>query len=227
MTPASAERSVDNNLRARDEVRRGRRRDPAVDRAIIAATVELLGEVGYAKLTMQQVATRARVGKASLYLRWPGKAQLVTEAIRDRAGVVPEVPNTGSLQKDTDVFLHALLRAKRSGARAVSAVSGEVNSNPQLREVWRRGLAGTIVEKMRTIVVRAVDRGELPSTTDVELMSMLPLALFHYWGLAHDGRPDSAVINRIVDQFYSNPQELKNLQNGRSTNDVSTNGAGR
>ena len=53
--------------------RRGRPRDPAVDEAILSAAVDLLGEVGYARLTMEQVAERAGVGKASLYLRWPSK----------------------------------------------------------------------------------------------------------------------------------------------------------
>ena len=55
---------------------RGRPRDPGVDAAIRAATVELLGEAGYARLTMDQVAARARVSKSSLYLRWPNKVAL-------------------------------------------------------------------------------------------------------------------------------------------------------
>ena len=51
--------------------RHGRARDPALDVAILDATMDLLAEMGYARLTMEQVAARAHVGKASVYLRWP------------------------------------------------------------------------------------------------------------------------------------------------------------
>ena len=74
---------------------RGRPRDPAVDAAVLDAAIDLLGAVGYARLTMEQVADRAGVGKASLYLRWPNKVALVAAAIQRRSDVVPEVPDTG------------------------------------------------------------------------------------------------------------------------------------
>src|SRR5712692_10223911 len=113
--------------------RRGRPRDSAVDEAILSAAVDLLAEAGYARLTMDQVAARAGVGKASLYLRWPNKVALVSEAIQHRSAVVPEIPDTGSLREDMLVFLRALLRRKAAGARALAAVSGEIASNPELR----------------------------------------------------------------------------------------------
>src|SRR5436305_14938734 len=134
---------------------RGRPRDPGVDEAILAAAVDLLAEVGYARLTMEQVAARAGVGKASLYLRWPNKVALVAEAIQHRSAVVPEVPDTGSLREDMLVFLRALLRRKAAGARALAAVAGEIASNPELRQAWRRGVEGTLSACVRVIVERA------------------------------------------------------------------------
>src|SRR5438552_7396577 len=95
--------------------RRGRPRDPAVDEAILTAAVDLLAEVGYARLTMEQVAARAGVGKASLYLRWPNKVALVAEAIQHRAAVIPALPDTGSLPADMRAFLRALLRGRAAG----------------------------------------------------------------------------------------------------------------
>jgi AcrR family transcriptional regulator len=187
----------------RGQAHRGRRRDPVVDAAILGAAVDLLGEVGYARLTMEHVASRAGVGKASLYLRWPSKVALVAEAIRRRAGVVPEIPDTGSLPQDMRTFLEGLLRARRRGEQAIAAVSGEVASNPELAAAWRYGLAGTLLAGVRTIVARAVDRGELAASSDVELLSMLPLALLQHWRLLHDQQPDVAVVERIVQQFYS------------------------
>lgn len=183
--------------------RRGRRRDPAVDEAILAAAVDLLAEVGYARLTMGRVATRARVGKASLYLRWPNKVALVAEAIQWRSGVVPEVPDTGSLREDMLGFLRALLRGYWAGERAVAAVAGEIASNPELRDAWRQGMTRTLWARTREIVERAVQRGDLPPRSDVELLSMLPLTLLQSWRAEHGRGPDDAAVDRIVDQFYT------------------------
>src|SRR5436190_19214651 len=97
--------------------RRGRPRDRGVDEAILAAAVDLLAEIGFARLTMEQVAARAGVGKASLYLRWPNKVALVAEAIQHRSAVEPEVPETGSLRDDMLAFLRSLLRGKPAAAR--------------------------------------------------------------------------------------------------------------
>src|SRR5947209_7866056 len=104
---------------------------------------------------MDQVAERAGVGKASVYLRWPNKVALVAEAIQQRAGLVPEVPSTGSLRTDMLEFLGALVR-RVPGERAVSAVTGEIESNPELREAWRRSMAGTLADRLRKIVEDAV-----------------------------------------------------------------------
>ena len=185
--------------------RRGRPRDPDVDAAILTAAVDLLDEAGFARLTMDQVAARAGVGKASLYLRWPNKLALVSEAIQHRSAVVPEVPDTGSLRQDMLTFLRALLRRKSAAQRAVAAVTGEIASNPELRRAWRQSVTATLSACMRSIVEHAIKRGELPPTSDVELLSMLPLTLLQNWRLEHDHAPDDAVVERIVDQFYTPP----------------------
>jgi AcrR family transcriptional regulator len=182
--------------------RRGRPRDPGVDVAIRTATVDLLGEIGYARLTMDEVAARAGVSKASLYLRWPNKVTLVAEALQQRARAVPAIPDTGALTTDMRAFLTTLLRARGAASRALSALSGEIASNPELRAAWRRGVAGALTGCLRTIVSRAVDRGELAPDSDVELLAQLPLALLQTWRQEHDERPDDSVVERIVAQFY-------------------------
>ncbi|HMA37764.1 MAG TPA: TetR/AcrR family transcriptional regulator [Chloroflexia bacterium] len=182
---------------------RGRPRDPAVDAAILTAAVDLLAEVGYARLTMEQVAARARVGKASLYLRWPNKVALVAEAIQHRSAVIPAVPDTGSLPADMQAFLLALLRGRAAGERALAAVSGEIASNPELRQAWRQSVTGTLTACVRHIVEQAIARGELPVASDVELLAVLPLTLLQNWRLEHGTGPDDAAVERIVAQFYT------------------------
>jgi AcrR family transcriptional regulator len=183
--------------------RRGRPRDPAVDEAVLAAAVELLAEVGFARLTMEQVAARAGVGKASVYLRWPNKVALVAEAIQHRSGVVPDVPDTGTLPGDMRKFLGTLLRTFGAASRAMAAVVGEANNHPELRKSWRLSLAAALTDCVREIVERAVARGELPATTDVDLLSMLPVTILQGWRLEHGQSPDDAVVERIVSQFYT------------------------
>lgn len=194
--------------RARDpaeEVRpaRGRPRDPVVDAAIRAATLGLLAEAGYARLTMDQVAARGQVSKSSLYLRWPNKVALVADALQHRARAVPEVPDTGSLPGDMRAFLDALLAARGDASRALAAVSGEIATNPELRRAWHRGLAGMLTGCLRAIVERAVRRGELPADSDVELLSQLPLSLLQTWRLEHRDQPGGPEVERIVRQFYT------------------------
>lgn len=182
---------------------RGRPRDPAVDAAIRSATVDLLGEAGYARLTMDQVAVRAGVSKDSLYRRWPNKVALVADALQHRARPVPPVPDTGSLPGDMRTFLQAMLRSRNQASRALAAVSGEIATNPELRKAWHRGLAGMLTGCLRTIVTRAAGRGELPEGSDIELLSQMPLSLLQNWRLEHDRDPDDTVIERIVRQFYT------------------------
>lgn len=184
-------------------VARGRPRDPGVDAAIRAATLELLAEGGYARLTMDQVAARAGVSKSSLYLRWPNKVAVVADALQHRARAVPDVPDTGSLPGDVRVFLYGLLRSRGEAARALAAVSGEIATNPELRQAWHRGLAGMLTGCLRVMVDRAVARGELAADSDVELLSQLPLSLLQNWRLEHRAQPGEAVVDRIVRQFYT------------------------
>ena len=183
--------------------RRGRPRDPGVDTAVLAAAMDLLAEGGYARLTMGQVAARAGVGKASLYLRWPNKVALVAEAIQSRGAVVPAVPDTGGVRGDMLAFLRGVLRGKETGARALAAVTGEIASSPELRAAWRRGVAGQLTASVRQIVERGVERGELPESTDVELLARLPLTLLQSWRLDHEQGPDDSVVERIVDEFFT------------------------
>lgn len=137
-------------------VRRGRPRDTAVDEVAVAATAELLGEVGFAGLTMAEVAARAGVGKASLYLRWPSKVELVADAIRRRSGVVPPVPDTGCLAEDMRAFLYLLLRAKRADRSALYGAVAELANHPELAEVWRSRLATTLLSPFQTVIERGL-----------------------------------------------------------------------
>lgn len=183
--------------------RRGRPRDARVDEAILAAAAGLLAEAGFAKLTMDQVAARSGVSKASLYLRWPNKTALVADAIRHQADVVRDIPDTGTLAGDMREFIHGLLRGKPLAEQVLASVQGEIHSNPELRAALRESAVGAMTARCRQVLDRAVARGDLPASADTELLAMLPLALLQNWTLAHGNPPDDAVVDRIVAQFYT------------------------
>jgi AcrR family transcriptional regulator len=178
--------------------RRGRPRDPKVDEAILAAALDLLAEQGYSRLTIEQVALRAGVARTSLYRRWSTKESLILDAIVN-VGLDerPEVPDTGSLHQDMQSYLCAWIDFRRTQAWA-----SEILANPELKQVLRQNLAGGLTSGFRTIIERAVERGELPPNTDVELMATLPMALIHqHHGLT--GEPaDEGLARRIADQFF-------------------------
>lgn len=185
----------------------GRPRDPGMDAAIRAAAMELLAEVGYGGLSMERVAARAGVSKASLYLRWPNKEALAVDALQHRARPVPEVPDTGSLPGDMRAFLRRLLRTRSEAGRALGGISAEIAANPALRRAWHRGLGGMLTGCLRSILGRAAARGELPEDADVELLAELPLSLLQNWRLEHGRNPGDEVVDRIVRQFYTPRQK--------------------
>ena len=98
--------------------RRGpRRRGQLLFEAIFEATVAELAETGYAGLAMERIAARARTSKASLYRRWPSRADLVVDAIRHCSPELSHPPDTGNLRED----LLSLLRGMATGSTARSA----------------------------------------------------------------------------------------------------------
>jgi AcrR family transcriptional regulator len=187
--------------------RAGRPRDPRLDAAVVAATLQLLAEEGYAQLTVERIAARAGVGKASLYRRWPDKVSIVLEAV-SRNPERPSAPDTGSLRSDALTYLRTLVRYRTLHFDAISAISGEAFCNERFGDAFRAGMSEPIIAGMREILERAVERGELPPGTDVAILSSVPPALLLAQRLVAGQHPDDAFAERIVDQFFSPAGEV-------------------
>ena len=184
------------------KARAGRPRDPRLDEAVVAATLRLLAEEGYAQLTVERIAARAGVGKASLYRRWPDKVSVVLEAV-SRNPERPAVPDTGSLRGDALTYLQTLVRYRTLHFDAISAISGEALSNERFGDAFRAGMAEPVMAGMDTILQRAIARGEISPETDVALLSSVPPALLQMQRLLAGRHPDDDLVERIVDQFFS------------------------
>ena len=148
--------------RARPGGRTARIRASALD-----ATLAELADRGYLALTVEGVAARAGVHKATLYRRWGGKEQLVLDAVEAFAAAsVPEVPDTGSVDDDLRLWARSIvatITARDSGA-VVRALS-RAGDAPQVRDLQRRYYL-TRLARVVPIVERAVRRGQLPAGTD-------------------------------------------------------------
>lgn len=179
------------------EPRRGRPRSADADVAILAAALELAGEVGVRALSMDEVASRAGVSKATIYRRWSSKEALVIDALRS-AIEPPGAVDHGSLGADLRHYL-------RDMAARMTASRGDVL--PHLIEVAcydpaiRSSLDDWVQQRrapLLAIVERGVARGELPGDTDVELLLDALIGPFVYRRLITGGVLDDAMVERLL-----------------------------
>ncbi|MFJ2214581.1 TetR/AcrR family transcriptional regulator [Streptomyces sp. NPDC101062] len=146
---------------------RGRPRSAEADAAILEATRAALGELGWTKLTMGDVAARAGVAKTTLYRRWPSKSELVVDAVAAPFDSM-ELADLGSLAADVEnaVLQFAALLERPETKTALMAVIAESTRD----EALRRRIRVSIVERQKRLVLlgreRAQARGELPYEPD-------------------------------------------------------------
>lgn len=143
--------------------RTGRPRSAEADAAILDATRAALVELGWGKLTMGDVAARAKVAKTTLYRRWAGKNELVVDAVAVLFDEL-ELPDRGNLRADIEgvVLQFAALLARPETKTALMAVVAESTTDAPLRDRIR----SAVVDRQKRLVVlgrqRAQQRGELP-----------------------------------------------------------------
>ena len=181
----------------------GRPRDPDLDQAALNAAIRLIVEDGYPALTMDRIAERASVSKASLYRRWPNKASLVVDAIEAFARYQIPLPDTGRLRDDVVEFLRTFVRSRTADMETYGALSTALTADPELKKRCRNTLLVNFSTSFRTIVTRAVDRGELPLDTDLELFADIVPALLRYRRQTTGQPLEEAFIDRIADQFFT------------------------
>jgi AcrR family transcriptional regulator len=147
----------------------GRPRDPDVDRRVADAAITLFGETGWAGFSVEAVAKRASVGKASIYLRWHTKEALLVAALRVRVGIIDEV-DTGSLREDLVRLARQILDLYLGDAgRAALRLNLEGDVIPGLADRLS-ALRTSQVLAARGIVRRGIARGEIPKDTSITLL---------------------------------------------------------
>jgi AcrR family transcriptional regulator len=171
------------------------------EEAILLATLELLAEVGYDQMTMDAVAARARSSKATIYRRWPGKAELVVTAVKRHAGSPAMAPtDSGSLREDLLAVLH-VMRSSLTGQDAdlILGLMIAMRRDVELARTVRSQVVDDKREVFGTVIARAVARGDLPATVDHALFVEISSAML-FSRLFITGEPlDDIFICHLVD----------------------------
>jgi AcrR family transcriptional regulator len=180
-----------------------RRLDRSLDAAILDATLAGVAEQGYDRLSMDDIASRAGVGKAAIYRRWPSKAVVVADAIahwRRRLGPV-ETPNTGSLHGDIEALIAAvpdLNDAELNTIQVIVGVATAAMHNPVLAAALDDLVLAIPRQVIRAVLDHAVIRGEIPAGRDLSLIPDVALGLNVLRVMT--GRPlDRVYVRRVLE----------------------------
>ena len=179
---------------------RGRPRSAIADQAIHDAAVELFAERGFEGVSVEDVAARAGVSRATIYRRYPSKVDLIVEAAGCLATNEIVFPDTGNLRGDLRGLARSLINGFRNSpaGRVMPVMTFERRRYPELDERYKKFLADRKA-RTRALLHRAVERGELPSDTDVGVMSsMLVGPIFHRLMITQEPLND-AFVDALVD----------------------------
>jgi AcrR family transcriptional regulator len=132
----------------------------------------MLEERGFVDLTIDEVAQRARVSKATIYRRWPTKGTLVFEAFSADFLARQLLPDTGSLRGDLLAALRAWIRTVKGTVKGRTLVGliAEVQRDPELAEIWRDRFVTPVRAQHRIMFDRALERGEVSADADPEVV---------------------------------------------------------
>ena len=166
---------------------------------LLAVTLELLQEHGYDRLTLDAVATTARASKATLYRRWPTKAELVMAAFVEGTRQVAVDPDTGTLRGDLLRLAEAICAHVSTHASTIRAVLVEVSRSPELDAMLQEQFLDQRKALMAHVLARAVDRGEIEASAITEdLWDVLPGYLI-YRSVLTGRAPSSRTVQDLVD----------------------------
>lgn len=148
---------------------RGRPRDPQTDERIIAAAAGLLHRRGFEKMTVDEVAAEAGVGKATVYRRWPSKDDLAVAAMERLYSVEIPQPDTGSIATDLAESYRAVLVFVGSpdGETYLRMSIAESIRDPRIAQLYRRATERAEQQAKETFE-RAIERGEVRADVDLD-----------------------------------------------------------
>jgi AcrR family transcriptional regulator len=182
---------------------RGRPRSEKAQKAILAAAIQLLLDQGLHAMSMDAVAEKAGVSKATIYRWWPSKELLALDALATEWQVTTPVAtrDTGSLRGDLLARLRPWLRQLRDKpyGRVVAGLVATAQADPEFAELYLERFVRPRRDAMRPILMRAIDRGEIPKDIDLEVaLDLIYGPIYHR--MLHGHAPlDERFARNVVD----------------------------
>jgi AcrR family transcriptional regulator len=205
-------------VRPRVSGRRTRGLDRSLDSVILDAALTGLAEMGYERMSMDDLAARAGVGKAAIYRRWSSKAEVAAMAIahwRHRHGP-PTPPDTGTLRGDIEALLDTIPdwdTTELNTMKVILGVATAATRDPTLAAAIDDFALATPRQTIQTILNRATARGEIDTERDLSLVPDITLGLSLIRMIA--GRPiDRPFVRRILESVIL-PLTTTPTQHGR------------
>ncbi len=166
---------------------------------LLAATLQLLQQHGYERLTVDAVAATAKASKATVYRRWPSKGELVLAAFIEGCRQVAVVPDTGTLRGDLLLLGEAITAHAAQHSATIRAVMVEVSRDPALREAMQHQFLDQRKALIELVLQHAVDRGEIePAAISEELWDLLPGYLI-FRSIVPNRPPNQKTVQTFVD----------------------------
>jgi AcrR family transcriptional regulator len=174
-----------------------RRRGAELEATILDAAWAELAETGYARLTMENVAARAKTGKQVLYRRWANRAELVIAAMRHHSGsIVQDVPDTGDLRRDVlTVLRHGARRQQELGTATIRGLMADL---PELDPAFFTQMR----DVMAAVLRRAAERGEVDADALPDRVVSLPMDLLRHEMLMGRAPVPAGVLTSIADDVF-------------------------
>jgi AcrR family transcriptional regulator len=179
---------------------RGRPRDPETDGRITTAAAELMLQRGFDRTTVDDVAARAGVGKATVYRRWPSKEDLAVAAMETLyTAEMPEV-DTGSIRDDLTASYRAALTFVNTpeGAAYIRTSIAESVRDDRIAQLYREATERREAQSRATFE-RAIERGEVRPDIDVDVAVQWLGGLLANRAITHRPMPQVADVDALVD----------------------------
>jgi len=192
------------------QAKRGRPRNVETQKAILAASYELLLEQGFEAVTVEKIADRAKVSKATIYKWWPNKAAVVMDGYMSAATAKLHVPNTGSVFED--ILIHATSLARFLTSREgiiIKELVGEGQFDTSLAEEYQARYFRPRRLEARQMFERGIQCGELKPDIDIELSMDLIYGPIFYRLLVLGGTPDDAYMTQLVRSAFDGIRSIK------------------
>jgi AcrR family transcriptional regulator len=184
--------------------RRGRPRSEAARTAILRAALELLEARGFAVLSVDAIADRAQVGRATIYRWWPNKAAVVMDAfLTDTAPQMP-FPDTGSAREDLRQQMRSVIRLFNlpRTSRPFVALIAESQHDQVLAQALRERFIASRRDTAKAVLARGVERGELRADIDPDVTLDALYGALYYRLLISGERLTPRYADVLIDHFY-------------------------